>query len=220
MSFLLKVVDFFLHLDHYLALLIQMTGHWAYVVLFFVIFCETGLVVTPFLPGDSLLFAVGSFSALGSLSLPAVLGLLWLAAVLGDTTNYWIGHTLGLKVFDGRLKRFFKKEYYEKAHAFYQKHGAKMIVFARFVPIVRTFAPFVAGVARMEYKTFAFYNLLGATIWVGLFVMAGYWFGNIPVVRERFTLVIFAIIGISLLPPIIEYFASKRASKDDKPASV
>lgn len=198
------VVDIFLHIDEHLNVIITNYGAWSYALLFAIIFMETGFVVTPFLPGDSLLFAAGTFAALGSLNVYFLWLLLFAAAVLGDTVNYWIGHTVGTSVFD-RNYRFLKREHLERTQAFYEKHGGKTIVLARFVPIVRTFAPFVAGVGMMSYGRFIFYNVFGAFIWTGLFLFLGFFFGNIPFVRRNFEIVIPAIILISVLPMLVEY---------------
>lgn len=198
------VVDIFLHIDEHLNIVITNYGAWSYGLLFLIIFMETGFVVTPFLPGDSLLFAAGTFAALGSLRTPVLFGLLFGAAVLGDTVNYWIGHRVGTPAFE-KNHRLLKKEHLERTQAFYEKHGGKTIVMARFVPIVRTFAPFVAGVGAMSYGRFIFYNVFGALIWTGLFLSLGYYFGNIPFVRQNFELVIPAIILISILPMVVEY---------------
>jgi membrane-associated protein len=204
MDLLHRIVDLFLHLDTHLGQLISQYGTWTHLILFLVVFCETGLVVTPFLPGDSLLFAAGTFAALGALDLWMVVVLLIVAAILGDTINYWVGSYIG-------DIRFLKKEYLDRTHAFYEKHGGKTIILARFVPIIRTFAPFVAGVGAMSYTKFITYNVVGAVLWVGLFVLAGYFFGNISVVRENFTLVILAIIAISVLPIALEALRARRS---------
>ena len=216
MDFLTTVVDLFLHLDEYLSVAVQSYGIWTYGLLFVVIFIETGLVVTPFLPGDSLLFAAGTFAALGSLNIYLLWGLLVVAAVLGDTVNYWIGHKLGLAIFDTQnrlLKKVLKKEYLEKTEAFYAKHGGKTIVLARFVPIVRTFAPFVAGVGTMEYGRFISYNLVGGFLWVTLFLFMGNFFGNIPFVKANFEFVIIGIILISVVPMFVEYLKARNEKK-------
>jgi membrane-associated protein len=205
------IIDFFLHLDQHLNQVISQYGGWTHLILFLVVFCETGLVITPFLPGDSLLFAAGTFAALGSLDLWLIIGLLVAAAILGDTVNYWIGAAIGPRAFSGNV-RFLRKEYLDRTHAFYEKHGGKTIILARFVPIVRTFAPFVAGVGAMSYGRFITYNVVGAVIWVTLFVLAGYFFGNIPMVRENFTLVILAIIAISVLPVFYEAMRARRST--------
>jgi membrane-associated protein len=205
-----SAIDFFLHLDQHLSQVISQYGTWTHLILFLIVFCETGLVVTPFLPGDSLLFAAGTFAALGALDLWLVMGLLIVAAIVGDTVNYWIGSYVGPKAFSGN-SRFLKQEYLDRTHAFYEKHGGKTIILARFVPIVRTFAPFVAGVGAMSYPKFLTYNVVGAVLWVVLLVPAGYFFGNIPTVRENFTLVILAIIAISVLPMVIETLRARRS---------
>ena len=211
MDLLKTAIDWMLHLDKHLVELVDWAGPWSYIVLFAIVFAETGLVVTPFLPGDSLLFAAGAISALeGSNLAPIPLGIvLFIAAVLGDTVNYWIGGWVGAKVFE-RDHRFIKREHLAKTQQFYEKYGAKTIVIARFVPIVRTFAPFVAGVGSMRYRTFLFYNVAGGALWVVLFVAAGVFFGNLPVVRKNFTLVIFAIIVLSVLPIVIEFIKARR----------
>lgn len=203
MDLLRNAIDFFLHLDQHLSQVISQYGTWTHFILFLIVFCETGLVITPFLPGDSLLFAAGTFAALGSLDLGLMIVLLIVAAIVGDTVNYWIGSYIGPRAFSGNV-RFLKREYLERTHAFYEKHGGKTIILARFIPIIRTFAPFVAGVGAMSYPKFLTYNVVGAVLWVGLFVLGGYFFGNIPTVRENFTLVILAIIAISVLPIVVE----------------
>lgn len=204
------LVDVFLHLDEHLSVVIAQYGVWTYALLFFVIFMETGFVVTPFLPGDSLLFAAGTFASIGSLNLVVLLALLSFAAVLGDTVNYWIGHYLGDRAY--KIK-WIKQEYIERTHAFFEKHGGKTIFLARFVPIVRTFAPFVAGIGRMSYGYFISYNVFGGITWVMVFAVAGYLFGNIPFVRENFSFVVIAIILISMLPMVIEWLKSRRGRK-------
>jgi membrane-associated protein len=206
-------VDLILHLDVHLKDLIQTYGMWIYAILFLVIYCETGLVVTPFLPGDSLLFAVGTFAASGALDLMTILPLLLLASISGDTTNYWVGAFIGPKVFTRQNSRIFRKDYLDRTHQFYETYGGKTIMIAKFVPIVRTFAPFVAGVGAMTYRKFFLFNIAGALIWVGGLILTGYWFGNLPFVKNNFSLVIGMIILISLLPGIIEYLRhrSKKA---------
>jgi len=206
MDIIIYLVDFFVHLDKYLPVIIQSFGVWAYVIVFLVIFCETGLVVAPILPGDSLLFALGSIAALGALNLELLLILLCIAAVAGNMVNYTIGHFLGPKVFHYENNRFFKKEYLIKTHQFYEKHGGKTIIITRFMPIVRTFAPFVAGIGAMTYPKFTLYNIVGGVAWVCTFLLGGYFFGNIPSVKNNFTLVILAIIILSIMPGIIEYW--------------
>jgi len=208
------VIDLFLHLDTHLSNIIAQYGTWTYALLFLVIFIETGLVVTPFLPGDSLLFAAGTFAALGALNIWAVFLLLAAAAVLGDSVNYWIGHYLGERAYN---IRWIKKEYLERTHAFFEKHGGKTIFLARFVPIIRTFAPFVAGVGRMSYGYFFSYNVFGGIVWVGLFSAAGYWFGNIPFIRDHFSVVVLAIIVVSVLPMLIEALKARRESQPAGP---
>jgi membrane-associated protein len=210
MDLLPRIIDLFLHLDQHLGQLISQYGTWTHLILFLIVFCETGLVVTPFLPGDSLLFAAGTFAALGALDLWLVVLLLIIAAIAGDTVNYWVGAYIGPRAFRGDV-RFLRKEYLDRTHAFYEKHGGKTIILARFVPIIRTFAPFVAGVGAMSYPKFIVYNIAGAVLWVGLFVLGGYFFGNIPVVRNNFTLVILAIIAISVLPIAVEALRGRRS---------
>lgn len=202
-----KLIDFVLHLDVHLTALIATYHAWTYLILFSVIFLETGLVVTPFLPGDSLLFAAGALSAVpGSPLRPHFLFLLLaVAAILGDTVNYWIGHAVGPKIFGREKVRFLKKEHLDRTHAFYEKYGGITIILARFIPIVRTFAPFVAGIGRMTYWRFISYNVIGGVVWVALFVFGGYFFGNLPFVRRHFTVVILAIIVISVIPAVVEY---------------
>ncbi len=197
-------IDIFLHLDQHLGAVIQYYGTWTYLILFLIIFCETGLVVTPILPGDSLLFAAGAFAATGALDASRLFGLLIIAAVAGDSVNYWAGYFLGPKVFHKENVRFLNREYLKRAHNFYEKYGAETIIVARFLPIIRTFAPFVAGIGRMRYLRFLSYSILGSTAWISLFVYGGYYFGNIPVVRKNFSLVIVAIVFISILPALIQ----------------
>jgi len=200
MEWIQHFIDIFMHLDKYLDVVIRDYGVLTYLLLFLIVFCETGLVVTPLLPGDSLLFAAGTFAARGSLHVSGLFILLSIAAIAGDTVNYWIGRFLGPKVFG----RFLNREYLERTEKFYEKYGAKTIVLARFVPIVRTFAPFVAGIGNMHYGRFISYNVIGGIAWVAICVFAGYYFGNIPIVQKNFTLVILAIIFISILPGLIE----------------
>jgi len=205
MDLIRQLVDVVLHLDRHLSTVIQDYGMWTYLILFLIIFCETGLVVTPILPGDSLLFAVGTFAARGALDVGAVLLLLSLAAVAGDTLNYAIGYRVGPQIFRREGVRFLNREYLDRTHRFYERHGAKTIVIARFVPIIRTFAPFVAGIGQMGYGRFVTYNVAGGVAWIAALVLGGYAFGNIPVVKENFTLVIFAIIALSILPGVVEF---------------
>lgn len=204
------VIDFVIHLDKYLSMIISWAGVWTYAVLFVIIFIETGLVVTPFLPGDSLLFAAGTFAALGDLNPFLLWLLLSVAAILGDTANYWIGHFIGEKAFTTN-SRLIKREYLDRTQAFYEKHGGKTIFLARFIPIIRTFAPFVAGIGRMRYGYFISYNVFGGIIWPGLFIFAGYFFGNVPIVKENFSLVIIAIIIISVIPAVVEAMRNRKS---------
>lgn len=213
MDILFALVDFILHIDKHLDVLIAEYGSWTYGILFAIVFCETGLVITPFLPGDSLLFATGIFAARGSLSFWNVSLLIFVAAVLGDAVNYAVGKYLGHRVFEMKDSKIFRKEYLERTQRFFEKYGPKAIVLARFVPIVRTFAPFLAGVGTMSYPRFAFYNIFGAFIWVALLVGAGYVFAEIPVVRDNFSLVVLAIIIISVLPIFIEMIRARREAR-------
>lgn len=212
------LIDLLLHLDVHLNAIIQQYGAWwTYLILFVVVFLETGVVVTPFLPGDSLLFAAGAFAATGALEVGWVFVLLFVAAVLGDTVNYRIGYGLGPRAFHGQ-NRFFKREHLERTHQFYERHGGKTIVVARFIPIIRTFAPFVAGIGRMSYGRFVVYNIGGALLWTGLFVFGGYYFGNLPLVKRNFTLVILAIMVLSLMPLVFEWvqhYRRKARQTDD-----
>ncbi|MDX1903722.1 MAG: DedA family protein [Thermonemataceae bacterium] len=215
MEYLKKLIDFVLHIDKYLQLILQDYGVWIYGILFAIIFVETGLVVMPFLPGDSLLFATGALiKVTNELNIWLMGSLLFVAAVLGDTANYFIGKKLGKAVFEKESK-WIKKEYLLKTQQFYEKHGGKAIIFARFVPIVRTFAPFVAGIGTMNYAKFILYNLTGGFVWVWAFLLLGYFFAEAEIVKKNFTLVIFAIIFISILPPIIEVLRHKFAAKKD-----
>lgn len=208
-----KFIDVILHLDKYLNVLIQNYGIWTYGILFLIIFAETGLVVTPFLPGDSLLFALGALAATDSLNIFFLFILLCTAAVLGDTVNYSIGAKFGEKVLPKDDKFFYKKEYLERTKEFYSKHGKKTIILARFMPIVRTFAPFVAGIGQMSYPTFFAYNIIGGISWISILLFAGYFFGQVPVVKNNFTIVIFAIILISFVPMLIEYLRQRHKKK-------
>ncbi len=211
MEWIEYLVDLFLHLDRHLGEIIRDYGTWTYVILWVIIFCETGLVVTPFLPGDSLLFAAGSFAAIGAMDPHVLFFTLSLAAILGDTVNYWIGAWVGPRAFSGEI-RFLKKEYLDRTHRFYEKYGGKTIILARFVPIVRTFAPFVAGVGAMNYGRFIAYNVVGGVAWVALFVYGGYFFGTRTFVQQNFSLVIVAIVLISVMPMLVEYLRARRAS--------
>ena len=203
-------MDIILHLDEYLSQIVSTYGALTYVILFLIVFAETGLVITPFLPGDSLLFAAGAIASLGSLDIGLVILLLLVAAILGDTVNYWIGHYFGRKIVDNPKIKFINQEHIDKTEQFYKKYGGKTIILARFVPIIRTFAPFVAGVGTMDYKKFIAYNVIGGVLWVSLFTLLGYFFGNIPIVQENFHYVVFAIIGLSVLPMVYEYIQHKR----------
>jgi membrane-associated protein len=209
MEMIQTLFDIFMHLDRHLGSVIQDYGIWTYLILFLIIFCETGLVVTPILPGDSLLFAAGAFAAIGALDVLWLFGLLTVAAVAGDTLNYWIGHYLGPKVFHKKDVRFLNREYLDRTHRFYEKHGGKTIIIARFMPIIRTFAPFVAGIGKMTYMRFIGYNVSGGILWIASFVFGGYFFGNIPMVKRNFTLVIVAIIVLSVMPGVIEFLRHK-----------
>ncbi len=213
MEFLKEALDWFLHLDHHLGELIAEYGVWTYGILSAIIFAETGLVVMPLLPGDSLLFTAGTLAARGSLNVHLLSLLLFLAAVVGDTVNYHLGLWFGKGI---SKSRFVKKEYLDRAHSFYEKHGGKAVVFARFLPIVRTFVPFVAGIARMSYGKFFMYNVIGAFAWIALFCYGGYFFGNIPAIKNNFTLVILAIIVISAIPALVEAIRMRQASAMDK----
>jgi membrane-associated protein len=207
------LIDLFLHLDVYLRDIISHYGVWTYALLFFVIFMETGFVVTPFLPGDSLLFAAGTFAALGDLNIWLLLVLCMIAAIGGDTVNYWIGHYLGDRAYN---IKWIKKEYLDRTHAFFQKHGGKTIFLARFVPIVRTFAPFVAGMGRMSYGYFFSYNVFGGIVWVLGFLFLGFFFGNIEIVKNNFEIVILAIVLISVIPAVVEALKARREMKAEK----
>ena len=212
MNILYSLLDFVLHIDTHLTEIIGTYGTLTYVILFGIIFAETGLVVTPFLPGDSLLFAVGALSAIGAMNITLAIGILFAAAVLGDAANYWIGHFFGQKIIASPRFPMIKKEHIDKAQAFYAKHGGRAIILSRFVPIVRTFAPFVAGVGRMHYQQFLIYNVIGGAVWVLIFTLAGYFFGNIPSVKDNFTLVVFGIIAISVVPIIVETLKARKKS--------
>jgi membrane-associated protein len=213
MDWLHSALDVFLHLDQHLNVWAGILGPWLYVVLFLVLFCETGLVVTPLLPGDSLLFAVGALVSIeGSpIRLPVVLLLLWLAAVLGDAANYAVGHFVGPKVFSSPRSWLLNPDHVRRTQEFYAKHGGKTIFLARFVPIVRTFAPFIAGIGEMSYLRFAMWNVTGGFVWVFALVLAGYWFGRIPIVRDNFETVVLGIVVISLMPLAFEWLRSRRA---------
>jgi len=210
MELINNIIDIALHLDRYLSAIIQQYGLWTYAILFAVIFIETGFVVMPFLPGDSLLFAAGTFAALGALKVGWLIALLAAAAIIGDTVNYWTGHFLGPKVFSKEKARFFKKEHLDRTHAFFEKYGGKTIIIARFVPIVRSFAPLVAGIGRMSYGKFIAFNVIGGVGWVVLLTGAGYFFGNIPIVRKNFSLAILAIIALSTVPIVTEFLRHRK----------
>lgn len=210
MELITGLIDFILHIDRHLVEIIKDYGTWTYLILFLIIFSETGFVVTPFLPGDSLLFVIGALGAKGALDFKLILILLILAALGGNTLNYFIGKMIGHKLLDMRNSRIIKREYLYKTHAFYEKHGGKAIILSRFIPIIRTFAPFVAGLGKMSFLRYSIYNVIGGVSWVLLFMFAGYFFGNIPAVKQNFTYVIFAIVFVSLLPTIIPYIQGKR----------
>ncbi|WP_153708015.1 DedA family protein [Eikenella corrodens] len=210
---LASLIDFVLHIDQHLIELTQTYGLWIYAILFLIVFCETGLVVTPFLPGDSLLFAAGAVAALGGMNVHIAAALLLAAAVIGDAVNFAIGKYFGEKLFAKPDSRVFKREYLDKTHAFYEKYGGKTIILARFVPIVRTFAPFVAGMGKMHYGRFIRYNIIGALMWVGLLTYAGYFFGELPVVKNNFGLVVIGIIVVSVLPMAVEIAKAKWGKK-------
>ena len=213
MHFIKEVINFFLHLDVNLNIIITQYGILTYAILFVVIFAETGFVLTPFLPGDSLLFAAGAFASRGVLNENYLFLILALAAIIGDTLNYWIGHFIGPKIFHKEKVKFFKKEYLERTHKFFEKYGGKTIIIARFIPIIRTFAPFVAGIGGMTYSKFIIYNILGAALWVALLVYSGFYFGNVEIVKDNFSLVIAAIIIVSILPGFIEFIRQRNKSR-------
>lgn len=210
-----QFIDIVLHLNRHLAELVQEYGVWVYGILFLIVFCETGLVVTPFLPGDSLLFAAGALAATGGLNLGLTLGLLVVAAILGDTVNYWVGRLAG-EGLQRRFPRVVRKDHLDRTHAFFEKYGGKTIIIARFVPIVRTFAPFVAGAGHMSYQRFMAYNVVGGILWVGLCGMAGFFFGNLPFVQKNFSAVILGIIVVSILPAVFEFWRERQRSRAGK----
>ncbi|MGL4456617.1 MAG: DedA family protein [Plesiomonas sp.] len=210
MALLSSLIDFILHIDVHLTMLVAQYGLWIYGILFLIIFCETGLVVTPFLPGDSLLFVAGTLAATGQMDAHLLVVLLIIAAITGDALNYSIGRLFGERLFSNPHSRLFKRQHLERTQQFYARHGGKTIIFARFVPIVRTFAPFVAGMGRMHYRHFALFNVIGGIVWVTGFVYAGYYFGNIPVIKQNLELLILGIIFISVLPGIIEFWRQRR----------
>ncbi|MBI3582339.1 MAG: DedA family protein [Nitrospinae bacterium] len=209
MDLIKNVLEIFIHLDTHLNFVIQSYGVWTYLILFLIVFCETGLVITPFLPGDSLLFAAGTFAAMGSLDNILLAVILSIAAIAGDTVNYWIGYRVGPAIFHKYDVRFLNREYLDRAHRFYERHGGKTIMIARFMPIIRTFAPFVAGIGRMSYMRFVIYNITGGIFWVAIFIFGGYYFGTIPLVKRNFTIVIMTIIVISIMPGVIEYLRNR-----------
>ncbi|MFV2030239.1 DedA family protein [Neisseria sp. S1] len=210
------IIDFILHIDQHLAALSAEYGLWIYAILFLIIFCETGLVVTPFLPGDSLLFAAGGIAAVGGMNIHVMVLLLLIAAIVGDAVNFMIGKYFGAKLFANPDSKIFRRSYLEKTHRFYEKHGGKTIIIARFVPIVRTFAPFVAGMSDMHYGRFLHYNVIGAVLWVVSFSYAGYFFANLPIVKNNLSLVLAAIIVISILPGIIEIIRARRSGQTNE----
>jgi membrane-associated protein len=211
MDFILFLVDFIIHIDRHLTELALAYGPWLFLILFLIIFAETGLVVTPILPGDSMLFVTGAIAATGAFNVHLMAVTLIVAAILGDSTNYQIGKFLGVKVFERENSRIFKREYLERTHAFYERHGGRTIIIARFAPIVRTFAPFIAGVGAMTYPRFFAYNVIGGVLWVASFTYAGYFFGNLPVIRQNLSLLIVAIVVISFLPGIIQFLRRRKA---------
>ncbi|MDP1593766.1 MAG: DedA family protein [Gallionella sp.] len=213
MELLATFIDIVLHLDAHLMTLVQNYGVWVYAILFLIIFAETGLVFMPFLPGDSLLFVAGALCGLGVMQLEWLAPLLMVAAFTGDNTNYWVGRLIGLRLLERASGRFIKREHIDKTREFYEKHGGKTIIFARFMPIIRTFAPFVAGIGLMRYRLFVLYSALGSVAWIGSLTLAGYFFGNIPVVKNNLTLIILVVILISFLPGFVEYFRHRKSPK-------
>ena len=213
MELLAQFFDIVLHLDRHLLWLVDNYGVWVYLILFLIIFCETGLVVAPFLPGDSLLFVAGTLAAAGAMYVHGLFALLVVAAFGGDNTNYWIGRYLGPRVFRIEKSRLFNPAHLDRTHRFYERHGGKTVIFARFLPIIRTFAPFVAGIGRMVYPKFMFYSFSGSVFWIGFFVFGGYYFGNLPVVRQNLTLFIIGIIVLSIMPGIIGFIRQKARSR-------
>jgi membrane-associated protein len=209
-------IDFILHIDQHLQVLCTAYGTWVYVILFLIVFCETGLVIAPFLPGDSLLFAVGSLSAIGALDVTTAILLLAAAAIIGDSVNYAAGNYVGPKVFHAEHARFLNKEYLHRTHAFYERHGGKTIIIARFLPLIRTFAPFVAGIGSMTYPRFLVFNVFGGVLWVLGFALAGYWFGNIPLIKNNFSMVILALVLIPGIPSLVEFIRIQMARRKAK----
>ncbi|KAA3652670.1 MAG: DedA family protein [Proteobacteria bacterium] len=212
MELITQFIDIVLHLDKYLAVVLADYGNWIYAILFLIIFCETGLVVTPFLPGDSLLFVAGALAATGGMDIGLLIGSLFVAAVLGDNTNYWIGRSVGHRVFRWEQSRFFNRAAFDKTHAYFESHGGKTIIIARFLPIFRTFTPFVAGVAKMTYSRFLPLDIAGGAIWIGSLCLAGYWFGNIPFIKNNLSFVILGIIAVSLVPLAIGWLRHRRTA--------
>lgn len=210
MDLLAAFIDIVLHLDAHLLALTQQYGVWVYAILFLIIYCETGLVITPFLPGDSLLFVAGALCGMGALQIELLVPLLVLAAFSGDNTNYWIGRLVGVRLLNRPDSRLIKREHLDKTHAFYEKHGGKTIIFARFLPIIRTFAPFVAGIGLMHYRLFVLFSALGSLTWITSLSLAGYFFGNIPLVKDNLTLIIIGIIVITLLPALLEFIRHRK----------
>jgi len=210
MELLSGFLDIVLHLDAHLLALVQEYGVWVYAILFVIIFAETGLVVAPFLPGDSLLFVTGALCGMGSLELQILMPLLIVAAFSGDNTNYWVGRLLGLRLLNHASQKLIKHEHLEKTHLFFDKHGGKTIIFARFLPIIRTFAPFVAGIGTMNYRSFVMFSAMGSVAWIGSLTIAGYFFGNIPIIKNNLTLMILVIIVVSFIPAILEFIKHRR----------
>jgi membrane-associated protein len=206
----MEILNYVFHIDQYLAVIVSIFGIWSYVVLFAIVFAETGLVITPFLPGDSLLFAVGALAGAGFLDIWTVYVVLLTAAVLGDTVNYWVGHHIGRRMVSRENTRLINKRHLDRTHEFYERHGGKTIILARFVPIIRTFAPFVAGIARMRYATFCLYNVVGAVAWVTSMTLTGYFFGGLPFIKEHFEYMVVGIILLSILPIAMEYIRHYR----------
>lgn len=215
MNIILELINFVLHVDDYLNDIIAQYGEWTLALLFLIVFLETGVVVTPFLPGDSLIFAAATFAARGSLNIWWLFVLLTAAAIIGDTVNYWLGYRVGAKAYSGEVK-WLKKEYMERTHRFFEKHGGRAIFLARFVPIIRTFAPFVAGVSQMSYGFFVRWNVIGGIVWVATFCILGYFFGNIPVVQANFELVIIAIVVISVIPAVVEVWNARKELRQSR----
>ncbi|MEI6267130.1 MAG: DedA family protein [bacterium] len=219
MGFIQATIDFIINIDKHLVAILNNFGAWSYMIMFAIIFAETGLVILPFLPGDSLLFVIGALSVKGGFNILVIYPVLVAAAIIGDSVNYYLGHKIGRKAFKSKYVPFINHNHLDKAEKFYEKHGTRTIIIARFIPIIRTFAPFVAGIGKMDYKEFIIYNICGGFAWVTLFTFLGYFFGNIPAVEENFTFVIFGIIILSIIPPIYEYIKTKYEAKNDKKVS-